>query len=847
MNLYDFRVKRINGEMESLSKYKGKVVLIVNIATHCGFTPQLNDLEELYEKYQDKGFEILAFPCDQFNHQTPESDEEIATICSLQYHATFPQFAKIDVNGENAIPLYKWICDNTVFSGLEETVKNKAFHKLIGSNDANYQQNGKIKWNFTKILIDQNGNIVERFESPIPINQIELRINRLLNKDNASGLSLINDYLKLSRSNIRMKMQTRKYICIAFFPILLMFFIASSTSALFNQDSMTFYKVIKIFLKISPLVLAVELGLYVIIKKFVKQTIELSNALEKATQGDLDYRFTWKHGDPMAPIYTNYNQMCQELKFTRNQMQEAVEIANRASEAKSNFLSNMSHEIRTPINAVLGLDEMIVRESRESNIKSYAIDIKSAGRSLLSLVNDILDFSKIESGKMDIIPVEYDLSSVINDLLNMNADKAQKKGLSLKVNVEQSIPRVLYGDEIRIKQVALNILSNAVKYTDKGYIELNISHRRVDKNNIMLVVHVIDTGKGIKAEDLDKLYRPFERIEEKRNRSIEGTGLGMNITKQLLDMMNSQLVVDSTYGKGSDFSFEILQEIVEDKPLGDFAESYKRFKEEALEYHESFHAPDARILVVDDVEMNLNVFTSLLKMTQIKIDTASSGRDCIELADLNRYDIIFIDHMMPDMDGIETLSILKKECPKNANTPVIILTANAVSGAREQYLNAGFNDYLTKPIDCEKLESTIASYLPDELVIKDFDINEIKSEMVDEATTGIESLFAKLCKITDIDTSSGIRATGSIETYVETARVFASTGQTKYEIIKSYYEQMDVKNYTIQVHALKSSARLIGANDLSELARYLEQMGNDGNIGQIKEKTDNLLKEYKRI
>lgn len=847
MNLYDFRVKKINGEMESLAKYKGKVVLIVNTATHCGFTPQFEDLESLYQSYKDKGVEILSFPCNQFNGQAPESDAEIQSFCSTKYNVTFPQYAKIDVNGDNAIPLYKWICESTVYRGLDETFKNRAFHKLIVDNDANYQQNGKIKWNFTKILIDQNGNIVERFESPTPIKYIELRIRRLLNNEWQSNLNVINEYISQTKNNTRLKTQTRKYIGIAFLPILLLFFTASSTSVLFSRDSLTFYQVVKVFLKISPLVIMVELGLYCIVKKFVKQITELSDALEKATLGDLDYRFSWKHGDPMASIYANYNKMCQELKVTRTQMLESVEIANHASEAKSNFLSNMSHEIRTPINAVLGLDEMIVRESRESNIKSYAIDIKSAGRSLLSLVNDILDFSKIESGKMDIIPVEYDLSSVINDLLNMNIDKAQKKGLSLKLNIEQTIPKMLYGDEIRIKQIALNILSNAVKYTDKGYIELNITHRRVDKNNILLIFHIIDTGKGIKAEDLDKLFKPFERIEEKRNRSIEGTGLGMNITKQLLDMMHSELSVDSTYGKGSDFSFEILQEIVEDTPIGDFAESYKKYKETASEYHESFHAPDARILVVDDVEMNLNVFTSLLKMTQIKIDTATSGLGCIELADINKYNIIFIDHMMPDMDGIETLKVLRRECTKNIDTPVIILTANAVSGAREKYLAAGFNDYLTKPIDCEKLESTISSLLPSELVIKDFDVTEIKSEMVENASSDVESQFAKLCKITDLDTSSGIRATGSIDTYVDTARFFATTGNSKYELIKSYYNSMDINNYTIQVHALKSSARLIGANDLSDLAKYLEQMGNDENIGQIKEKTDILLQEYKRI
>ena len=846
MNLYDFRAERINGEMENLSKYKGKVVLIVNTATHCGFTPQLNDLEELYENYKDKGLEILSFPCDQFYNQTPESNDEVYNICTTKYHVTFPQFAKVDVNGDNAIPLYKWITENTVFRGLENIKGTKAFHKLIWANDKNFQQNGNIKWNFTKILIDQNGNIVERFESPISTKIIEYRIRRLLKADETEGAALIKERIEALRTKSRLRSQSLKYVGIAFLPIMILFWLASSASMLISNEGLSFYKVAIVFLKISPLAIAVEVGMYLILHKYVKQNQKLSDALERATSGDLDYRFTWNQGDPMARIYANYNQMCQQLKVSRNQMEEAVLEANHASEAKSAFLSNMSHEIRTPINAVLGLDEMIVRESRESNIKSYAIDIKSAGRSLLSLVNDILDFSKIESGKMDIIPVEYDLSSVINDLLNMNNDKAQKKGLSLRVNIEESIPKMLYGDEIRIKQVALNILSNAVKYTDEGWIELNVSHKAISKNKIKLIFHIIDTGKGIKEEDLDKLFRPFERIEEKRNRSIEGTGLGMNITKQLLDMMDSQLVVDSTYGKGSDFSFEIVQEVVADIPIGDFAESYKKYKDSTIEYRESFHAPDARILVVDDVEMNLNVFTSLLKMTQIQIDTATSGRNCLELADINKYDIIFIDHMMPDMDGIETLKVLRSECAKNIDTPVMILTANAVSGAREKYIAEGFSDYLTKPIDSAKLEATIAEYLPSEKLIKDFDVEEIKSEMV-VRDSSIESQFAKICKVEGIDTSSGIRATGSIDTYVSTAKIFATTGKNKHDQIKEYCDSQDIKNYTIQVHALKSNARLIGADFLSESAKYLEQMGNDGNIPQIKEKTDALLAEYERI
>lgn len=398
-------------------------------------------------------------------------------------------------------------------------------------------------------------------------------------------------------------------------------------------------------------------------------------------------------------------------------LEEQKQIADNANKAKSSFLANMSHEIRTPINAVLGMDEMILREANEPEILSYAKDIHSAGRTLLSLINDILDFSKIEEGRMEILPTQYELASLINDLVNMIRERAEKKGLKLEVSVDEKIPHLLYGDEVRIKQIALNLLTNAVKYTEAGEVRIEVGFRKESDEKIFLGFRISDTGIGMKEEDMDKLFSPFSRIEEERNRTIEGTGLGMSIVKQLLALMDSHLDVKSVYGEGSSFSFEIRQKVVKWEPVGNDAARLASGSRREEVYRELFHAPDARILVVDDTEVNLNVICNLLKKTQIGIDTALSGKDAVFAAMNRNYDVIFIDHMMPDMDGIETLKRLKSETdPKG--TVYVALTANAVSGARERYLNAGFDDYLSKPVDGRHLEEMLKEYLPKEKLLQ---------------------------------------------------------------------------------------------------------------------------------
>lgn len=399
------------------------------------------------------------------------------------------------------------------------------------------------------------------------------------------------------------------------------------------------------------------------------------------------------------------------------ELERQKKIADDANAAKSRFLANMSHEIRTPINAVIGMDEMILRESSEEEIRGYASGIMSAGKTLLALINDILDLSKVEEGKMEIIPVRYELSSMVNNLVNIISGRAKKKGLKFCVEVDPHIPKDLVGDEIRIRQCALNILTNAVKYTEKGSVTLKFSYKDMeegagsDGRNIALTLSVTDTGIGMKSEDLEKLLKPYQRIDEKRNRQIEGTGLGMSITSQLLHLMGSRLEVESEYGRGTCMSFTIVQQAVSSEEIGKYDLKYRHSGKGIPEYSEMFHAPDARILVVDDTDINLLVMRNLLKKTQIQIDTASSGSEALTLNSSNTYDALFIDHMMPDMDGLETLKELRGS-GHNLNAPAIALTANAISGAREMYIEAGFDGYLSKPVESEKLEMLLMNILP---------------------------------------------------------------------------------------------------------------------------------------
>ena len=521
-----------------------------------------------------------------------------------------------------------------------------------------------------------------------------------------------------------------------------------------------------------------------------------------------------------------------EVLNTERERQKAL----TSNEAKGKFLANMSHEIRTPINAVLGMDAMILRECQDDNIREYALNIQNAGQTLLSLINDILDFSKIESGKMEIVPTEYDFSSMIHDVSNMIMIRAKDKGLEMKLSVESSLPYKVYGDEVRIRQVLINLLTNAVKYTKEGSMGLCVSGKR-DGEDILLTFVVEDTGIGIKPEDIEKLFARFERIEEERNRNIEGTGLGMSITMQLLKLMDSELKVESEYGVGSKFSFEIRQKIVDAEPIGNLEE---RLKEQTVQYtyDATFIAPDAHVLVVDDNTINRKVFRNLLKQTKVQIDEAESGMECLELVKQKHYDLIFLDHMMPEMDGVETLHHMKKlmDYPCK-DTPVIALTANAICGAREMYLKEGFNDFLSKPIQPEKLEKMIKEFLSKTLAVL---VEEIEEEEESQ----------NLPKIEGVNWDNALKNLVTEELLLETVNDFYLTMNGEADFLENCYKNIEndeksLENYRIKVHAMKSSAALIGIAKLSQQAMNLEMAAKDGDKSYIFDNTETFLNEWR--
>ncbi len=545
------------------------------------------------------------------------------------------------------------------------------------------------------------------------------------------------------------------------------------------------------------------------------------------------------------------------LRKITSDLREIASEARDANNAKSAFLSHMSHEIRTPINAILGMDEMILRESTEDEVLNYAEDIRSAGNNLLGIVNDVLDFSKIEAGKMSIIPVEYELASVMNDLFNVVWLRAEKKGITVKLDIDPELPSVLFGDETRIKQVITNILTNAVKYTEEGSVTLSIKqlagNEPVDQetlhlacpgdkypeNTVKILVSVKDTGIGIRPEDMDKLFEQYQRVEEKRNRTIEGTGLGINITSELLELMGSRLRVESAYGQGSEFSFEILQGVMKDEPIGELNGRFRKSTEQ--KYRVRFTAEDARILVVDDTKVNLDVIKNLLKKTKINVDTASSGQEALELVKEHAYDVIFLDHLMPRMDGPETLKRMN-QMPDNrsVNAPVISLTANALSGAREEYIRAGFKDYLSKPISSKKLEDMLFYYISPE---------KIRTISGDEKreNEALSLLPSWLLKSSRIDAEEGLKNCSSAETYLIVLETFFEVINETADEIEEYYRREDWENYTIKVHALKSSAKTIGAMELSEQAALLEKAGKTQDLDAIKTNTEQLLSSYRSL
>lgn len=510
-------------------------------------------------------------------------------------------------------------------------------------------------------------------------------------------------------------------------------------------------------------------------------------------------------------------------------IEKEKQMAIASSQAKAQFLANMSHEIRTPINTIIGMNEMILRENQDESVQEYANNVNSASKMLLGLINDVLDFSKIESGKMDIVNEEYYLSKMLTDVINGVRIRAESKNLNFITDVDETLPSVLKGDEIRIRQILNNLLSNAVKYTKHGSITLSVRGIR-EKDTIILNMAVEDTGMGIQPQDMKKMFESFQRLEESRNRYIEGTGLGLNITKQLAELMGGDIYVTSEYEKGSCFIVNIPQQIVDTTPLGKLEEAYRRVVTEKKDSKQNLYAPNAKILVVDDNRMNLAVVSALLKRTGIKVVLAHGGQECLELCKKIKFDLIFMDHMMPDPDGIETFHLLRNGSHNlNKNTTVIVLTANAVSGMAQMYLKEGFADYLTKPVVADELEKMITKYLPKELQNVVDDIGE---------KSGIYHIDKKL----------GMEYCGNdAGIYQEMIKEYCSQGKEYLAKLEAFYNERDWKNYRTTIHALKNTSLLIGAVEFSEKAKRLEHAAGEANEAVLRAECEGFLEEYRII
>ena len=517
--------------------------------------------------------------------------------------------------------------------------------------------------------------------------------------------------------------------------------------------------------------------------------------------------------------------------------------AQMANRMKTDFVSNMSHEIRTPITAILGMNEMIQMESNDANVLRYAENIEKAGESLLGIINEILDFSKIESGHIELNKQEYSPLELISSLQMMVLNRVEEKNLNLVMDIDEKLPSKAIGDVQKIRQAAANLLTNAVKYTKEG--EVKFSVRMLEKRDDGFTVRfaVKDTGIGIKAQEMDKLFSAFDRLDFEKTRNIEGSGLGLAISQRFLALMGSEIKVVSEYGKGSEFSFLVKQKILDDTPIGPYKPLYLEKEGRSTKTRAaSFTAPDARLLIVDDTPMNLQVLKGLLKGNQMNISTAESGEECIAIFEKEDFDMVFLDQRMPNLSGSETLQILKNKYPVKAkNTPIICLTANVLAGGRQQMIDSGFTDYLTKPVTLFEMEKMLLKYLPKDK------INKAISEGKELSNPDDEAVLSKIADITDLNTEAGIDYCGDLEEYIEALKTYCASVTDKSGKMNGFLENSDIKDLSILAHSIKSTSRAIGANDLAALAEEIEKNAESFEKEVLEEKVSVFLRKYKSL
>ena len=524
--------------------------------------------------------------------------------------------------------------------------------------------------------------------------------------------------------------------------------------------------------------------------------------------------------------------------------EELLERLRVSDRAKTDFLTNMSHEIRTPINGIMGMNSILLRQidtlPREK-IAEYAGNMQRASRTLLAIVNDILDISKIESGKMELLCEGYELASLINDCYTIVASNCKKKNLDLYMEIDENLPSILYGDDVRIRQIVNNFLSNAVKYTKRGHVILKISYSRIDEENINLRIDVKDSGIGIQKKDMENLFQNFTRLEEHKNRNIEGTGLGLSLTKRLVDMMHGEVQIESQYGEGSTFTAIIPQKVICEDGIGDMKQIFENYE---LSVGAMMPVPQfagTHILVVDDMEMNRIVAKEMLLQTGAIVDVAGSGEEGLTLMKEQHYDLIFMDQMMPDMDGIATFEEMKRMNHQNKTTPVIAMTANAVKGAKEMYLQHGFADYISKPIFEEKMWKILERFLAD----KQTEAVEKKNSDggAEENKKSLQERFPYL------DTEQGMSVCMEDEDfYLKILKVYLKDEMV--DTLQQDYEAGAWAQYQIHVHGLKNVSANIGAMELSEQFKGLEYAIKNHDIPDmdyIRSHHDKVMEAYQEL